>query len=89
MQKIRTRLVNFRVTDDEFAQLKSASDRHGARCLSEYARSSMLTDPSDDPESVISKVVVLERRIATLETSMSRLHHALAGGDIEISASEK
>ena len=89
MQKVRTRLVSFRVTDEEFEQLKSACDRNGSRCLSEFARSSMLTNPNRDPENVISKVVVLERRIASLETSMSRLHNALADADVELSVSEK
>ena len=89
MQKVRTRLVNFRVTDEEFAQLKSACDRQGARCLSDFARNAMLTSPNLDPESFVSKFVVLERRIASLETSMSRLHSALAGVDGELSVSEK
>lgn len=89
MQKVRTRLVNFRVTDEEFEQLKSACDRQGARCLSDFARNSMLTNPTLDHESVVNKVVVLERRIASLETSMSRLHNALAGSDVEFSVSDK
>jgi hypothetical protein len=81
MRKIRTRLVNFRVTDEEFEQLKTATDRHGARCLSDYARSAMLNvassrsgaDPVDD------KVNSLDRRLTVLERSMSRLVEALAG----------
>lgn len=89
MQKVRTRLVSFRVTDEEFEQLKTACDRQGARCLSDFARNSMLTNPTLDPEKVVSKVVVLERRIVNLETSMSRLHQALTGSDIELSVSEK
>jgi hypothetical protein len=89
MQKVRTRLVNFRVTDEEFEQLKSACDRQGARCLSDFARSAMLTSPNLDPESFVSKFGVLERRVTSLETSMSRLHNALAGSDVELSVSEK
>jgi hypothetical protein len=89
MQKVRTRLVNFRVTDEEFEQLKSACDRQGARCLSDFARSAMLTSPKLDPESFVSRFVVLERRITSLEASMSRLHNALAGSGAELSVSEK
>src|SRR5450759_4168274 len=51
MEKVRGRLVNFRVTDDEFEQLKTACDRQGARCLSAFARKIMLNAPdggSDD-----------------------------------------
>jgi hypothetical protein len=75
MQKVRTRIVNFRVTEEEFEQLRSACDRQGARCLSDFARSAMLASPNLDPESVVSKLVVLEGRLASLETSVSRLHH--------------
>ncbi len=68
MQKIRNRLVNFRVTEEEFEQLKSASDRQGARCLSHFVRDVMLSNPNFDPESVVTKVVTLDRRITELET---------------------
>ena len=83
MQKVRTRLVNFRVTDQELEQLKSASDRQGARCLSDFARKVMLSGPTLDPESLATKFVAIERRIANLETSMSRLHDVFAGSNAE------
>jgi len=89
MQKVRTRLVNFRVTDEELEQLRSACDRQGARCLSDFARSSMLASPTFDPENVVSRVVVLEQRIASLEISISRLHTALVVSDVDLSLSEK
>lgn len=38
----RHRLVNFRLTDEEYAQLRSASVAHGARGLSEFARATLL-----------------------------------------------
>ena len=68
MQKIRNRLVNFRVTEEEFELLKSACDRQGSRCMSDFVRNSMLSSPDLDPESVVTKVVTLDRRIAALET---------------------
>lgn len=42
MNNLRTRLVNFRVTDQEFEEIKSACDRNGARCISDFVRSRML-----------------------------------------------
>ena len=42
MEKIRNRLVNFRVTDEEFERLKTATVLKQARCLSEFARSVVL-----------------------------------------------
>jgi hypothetical protein len=38
----RKRLVNFRVTDEEFRRLKTASSLKNARCLSDFARSAIL-----------------------------------------------
>src|ERR1017187_9362681 len=46
MSTARTRLVNFRVTDEEFERLKTASGRQGARCLSDFARGVMLGSPN-------------------------------------------
>lgn len=81
MLKTRTRLVNFRVTDEEFAQLRSASDRQGARCLSDFARSVILgqanhpaVSPGED-----ERLVALEMRLSALERSMPLLIEFMAG----------
>ena len=68
MQKIRNRLVNFRVTEEEFEQLKSACDHQGARCLSHFVRDVMLSNPNFNPETMATRVVSLDRRITDLET---------------------
>jgi hypothetical protein len=84
MQKVRTRLVHFRVTEEEFERLKSACARQGARCLSEFVRNLMLQDSNPVPTSVDSKVVELDRRLCGLEVSISRLLHALAGSNTAV-----
>ena len=33
-----TRMISFRVSEDEFEQLRSKSEAHGARSVSDYAR---------------------------------------------------
>lgn len=88
-QKVRGRLVNFRVTDEEFQQLRIACDRQGARCLSAFARKVMLSSPSDGGEDFGDKLAALNRRLSVLEGSMSRMFNALAGSSIAINASEK
>ena len=88
MQKVRGRLVNFRVTDDEFEQLKTACDRQGARCLSAFARQVMLSAPGENGE-VDRKLAVLDQRLATLEVSMSRLFNALAFSTAEVNGLQK
>jgi hypothetical protein len=83
MNKIRRRLVNFRVTDQEFERIKTASDRQGARCISEFARAVMLNGgrpdtASDSAESfnLNDKLLSFERRLAMLELYVSRLADA-------------
>ena len=85
MNKIRKRLVNFRVTDQEFERIKTASDRQGARCISEFARAVMLgsakTDGAADGAdsiSVADKLLSFERRLGMIELYVSRLSDALS-----------
>lgn len=83
MRRTRTRLVNFRVTDEEFERLKTASERRGARCLSDFARAIILHQP-EDPSlsgSYDDKFQSFDRRLNSLERSMSRLVAALSGTD--------
>jgi len=89
MQKVRGRLVNFRVTDDEFEQLKVACDRHGARCLSAFARKLMLSATGDNDENPTDKLRELERRLCILEDSISRLFGAFSGSSVNVHAPEK
>lgn len=86
MPKLRNRIVTFRVTNEEFEKLQSACDRRGARCMSDFARQLMLSDPNLDPEGVMTKVAALHERVVALEVSMLRLSDALTGN---ITASAK
>lgn len=47
VNKPRTRLVNFRLTDDEFENLRSAAMERGARSISDFARSAVLHSVND------------------------------------------
>ena len=88
MQNVRGKLVNFRVTDDEFNQLKMACDRHGSRCLSAFARKMVLSTFNTDGENVADSLVALDRRLTTLEDSLSRLFNALTRSSANINASQ-
>ena len=79
MYKIRSRIINFRVTNEEFERLKSASALHGARCLSDFARSIILEGAAASPNSVNDRLLSCERRLSTLETSHARFEEAVAG----------
>jgi len=75
--KVRSRLINFRVTEDEFQQLKAAAAVQGCRCMSEFARMMMLKTVSDGgnrgPEELDTQMTSLSRRLATLESDVARL----------------
>jgi len=78
MQKVRSRLINFRVTDEEFERLKTASVVQGSRCLSEFARMVMLGTAADplspaETESLGSRLSVFDRRLTVLESNVARL----------------
>ena len=76
MYKIRSRIINFRVTDEEFERLKAASALRGARCLSDFARSIILETSSTDP--VQDRLLSFERRITNLEAGHARFQEAIA-----------
>ena len=89
MQKVRSRLVNFRVTDDEFQQLKDASDRHGARCLSAFARKMVLSAGASNGEHSVDELASLDRRLSLLEESMARLFNAFTDSSANVHANQK
>ncbi len=79
MYRLRSRIVNFRVTDEEFERLKTASAQQGSRCLSDFARSVMLTTAGAPTHSSMShepcenRMISFERRLAALESSVEHL----------------
>jgi len=82
----RKRLVNFRVTDEEFRRLKTASSLKNARCLSDFARSAifetaLVESAPDSTETVVSQLRAFDRRLARLESRMSRIFDAIADAE--------
>jgi len=84
MYRLRSRIVNFRVTDEELEQLKNASALRGSRCLSDYARSVILETANVPPaaahEGCDSRIVSLEQRLEALESSLMNLQTAITSG---------
>jgi hypothetical protein len=78
VQKVRSRLINFRVTDEELDQLRTAATVRGARCLSEFARLVMLGTAAGAqfpvvPESLDGRLSLLDQRLNVLEANVARL----------------
>ena len=62
----RTRLVNFRLSEEEFDKLKESCARLGARSISDFARNSVLKDinePLPGGQRLHSKVAELEVQV--------------------------
>jgi hypothetical protein len=82
MYRLRSRIVNFRVTDEELALLKTASALRGSRCLSDFARSVMLETanvpaPPSSHDACDSRIVSLEQRMDALESNFQTLQSAV------------
>lgn len=86
MLKTRSRIINFRVTEDEFEQLKYAALDKGARCLSDYARTAILHgfdgsrnqapvqgNGEDKLQSLVQRLGTVEQSLTKLESMVSRL----------------
>ena len=75
----RYRLLNFRLTDEEYDQLRSAAVEHGSRGLSDFARTILL---SSLPAQAVrdrreSATASLSERLAKLEQAVDRLTNLL------------
>lgn len=78
--KPRNRLVNFRLSEEEYEKLKASCSLTGARSLSDFARAAVLrsvtpgvlpneaTDPPADP-----RLAQMDRKINDLEGRISQM----------------
>ncbi len=67
--KPRNRLVNFRVSEDEFNSLREACESGGARSISDFARCAVLSPASNRPEAE----EILRLRLALIEEKMGEV----------------
>jgi hypothetical protein len=67
--KPRNRLVNFRVSEDEFQSLREACETGGARSISDFARCAVLLGHGGKPETD----EVLRLRLALIEEKMGEV----------------
>ena len=64
----RNKLVNFRVSEEEFTQLTKACDASGARCLSAFTRNAVLA-----PRNESAAVTAVESRLAQMTQKLDAL----------------
>lgn len=74
IQKPRTRLVNIRLSEEEFASLQRATNESGARSISDFCRNAILkSSGTASPE-----LHEVERRLGQLESTMTQLTEKLS-----------
>ncbi len=80
----RNRVLNFRLTEQEYTEVKRAAEEQGSRCVSEFARTALLKQsrPTGSEASVENMFRDLERRICGLDTQLYRLFTVVAGDTV-------
>lgn len=73
IQKPRTRLINFRVSEEEYDQLRSASEKSGARSLSDFARSAILQTFDGDAQSLAPAINGIDRKVDEMQEKLGKL----------------
>ena len=80
--KRRSRMISFRVSEDEYAGLKNLCVNEGARSVSDMARDAvhrLITNHSWPNNQLANVVQVLQGRIEALDLEVKRLGKALNG----------
>ena len=75
----RNRLVNFRLSDEEFCQLRDSCAGHGSRSISDFARSAVIEKITRGPEvgERQQRVEQLNSKVSELETRVEQLLNLL------------
>lgn len=73
IQKPRTRLINFRVSEEEYDQLRLASERSGARSLSDFARSAILHSFNGDSQSLVPALSGIDRKVDEMQEKLGKI----------------
>jgi uncharacterized protein (DUF1778 family) len=77
----RDRLVIFRLSQDEYQMLKAASERHGARNLSDFTRGEVLSvlNSRETGNHIERSFSSMQQNMAELQATMLRLQSVLEG----------
>jgi hypothetical protein len=91
----KSRMISFRLSGQEYEILKALHPHHGARNLSDFARTAMLRHLNSEPpaaahhaESVQSRVEELNDRVVRLQEDLQRLTSLLSAHLLTTSARE-
>ena len=80
IKRLRKRLVNFRLTDDELQKVEEACNSTGARSLSEFARSAILS-PAEKvnlDEMVRVRLELFSQKLSEIEATLQLITRLLS-----------
>ena len=80
--KRRNRVVVFRLTQDEYEDLKTVCSVRGARNISDFARSELLTSIEQErrPETLVQvRLSDVDKKLTSLESKIQRMSQLLEG----------
>jgi len=80
VNKPRTKLVNFRLSEDEFQSLKTASAQLGARSLSDFARAAVLKSyvGETDADGLLHiRLSDIDHKVSSIENNMREIKEYL------------
>lgn len=75
MQNPRTRLVSLRLTQEEYDSLRGATEEHGARSISEFARQALLgrAQPAAASACHCDALAVIDERLTRVEQDVIQM----------------
>lgn len=81
--KPRTRIVTFRLAEEEFERIKSLCIAEGARSISDYARNSLCNStparPAASDGELHARVGRLDRKVEELDRAIKELTRLIVG----------
>ena len=83
--KPRTKLVNFRLSEEEFQGLKDASAQFGARSLSDFARAAVLKSYVGETEGdglLHVRLSDLDHKVSEIENNMRQIKDYLTASAV-------
>jgi hypothetical protein len=75
VRRRKTRMINWRLTEEEYEALRNLYRVHGSRSMSEFARSALQKAIGESARSVGS---IVETRILDLDSKVTSLDHEVA-----------
>ena len=75
--KRRDRIVVFRLTDDEYQNLRTSCESRGARNLSDFARTELMTSLEEHRQTLQGRLSEVDQKLSSLHSVVQRMEKLL------------